>query len=212
MLNRSRFLPLPWVLAGLGWLALIGAGFGWIHAYETTAGPESSLHAAWSSRSAPEIAAGHREIVMAVHPRCPCTEASLRALARIMEKSNGQTDVRLLVYRPEHSPQSWAGSHWKDVLKSTKGIAFVDDPGGREASRLGMKTSGAVVFFDGSGQLRFVGGLTATRGADDDSIGVELLRTVVAGGVAKSTTCDVFGCPLATVTVGNQRRKVTGNE
>jgi hypothetical protein len=72
----------------------------------------------------------------------------------------------------------------------------VDDPGGVEAARFGLSTSGATTAFDAEGQRRFTGGLNATRGGEDLSEGGLALLAILRGDAPVRPSADAFGCPL----------------
>ena len=197
--TRWHFLG---VMALLGWGFAIGFGFRWLHGYEVTPGLAGRPVVAWPSDMPSKPAAGTFAVFMAVHPRCPCTQASLRVLAEILRKHRGQVPVQLLVYRPRGSSLDWPGTSWRRSIESAPGISYQDDPGAEVAQRFGLKTSGAVVMFDESGKVRFLGGITEGRGQEGVSESAIALSGQMTGTDANRATCQVFGCPLVADSVG----------
>lgn len=151
--------------------------------------------------------AGRPEVVMAVHPKCPCTRAGLRTLGEIVDDPRGCASIRLLVFRPAGSGEGWGREALKDATASTSGLALVDDPGGIEAARFGLETSGAMAVFDAHGRLQFTGGLNVGRGAAGPSAGAESLIAVLAGRRPVLSSCDAFGCPLSGKPVATPTRE-----
>lgn len=183
------------LFAGLGvfaWAGAVAAGFGVIEAYESTPGPTAPASSGWPGGSALAFVPGRPNVVMALHPRCPCSRASLDALAEIVRSTPGPVSVRLLIYRPERSSPAWASSGSGPI----DGAGRVDDPGGAEAGRFGLATSGLVAAFDAGGRPRFSGGLTAGRGRSGPSDGGEALRAVLRAEVPARLRWAVYGCGL----------------
>ena len=183
------------VFAGLGvvaWAGAVVAGFGAIEAYEATPGPTAPASSGWPGGSALAFVPGRPNVVMALHPRCPCSRASLDALAEIVGRTPGPVSVRLLIYRPVGSSPAWASSRSRLI----DGADRVDDPGGAEAGRFGLATSGAVAAFDAGGRPRFSGGLTAGRGRSGPSDGGKALLAVLRSEEPGRRGSAVYGCGL----------------
>ena len=190
---KFRIIVIP---AALAWLAAVLAGFVTLHAYEATPGPAGRSPEGWpaSSRLAPSR--GRADVLMALHPRCPCTIASLESLAEIVRESSGAATVRLLAYRPDGSPEGWGAAGIRRAAETVPGAIVVDDPGGVEARRFGLGTSGAIVAFDASGRTRFSGGPTSGRGVAERSAGGASLGEVLANRGPARADCQTYGCPL----------------
>src|SRR4051812_20689957 len=81
------------------WLGCIVGGFCLLQQYAAKAGP------AHAPENAEDFFAAHRKpnrplLVMAVHPRCPCSNASLAELGDLLARSHGGCDALLLEYEP----------------------------------------------------------------------------------------------------------------
>lgn len=82
------------------------------------------------------------------------------------------------------------------------------DEKGEEAQRFGVATSGHVLVFDRSGVRQFSGGVTASRGHEGASLGIDtiakILKVESPGGESSvntivhdlKQTTEVFGCPI----------------
>ncbi len=181
----------------IAWAMALMIGFALLMRYETTPGPVGQAPVSWPTDSALGRVEDAPNVVVAVHPRCPCTRASLAALTGLLERSASRASVRLLVFRPAASGVDWAGSPPPAVVPRP-GVSVVDDPGGVEAARFGLATSGATIAFDAGGRKRFVGGLTAMRGRPELSGGGRALLAVLGVGGPGVGSAEVYGCPLGT--------------
>lgn len=75
-------------------------------------------------------------------------------------------------------------------------VRFVVTSDVAEARRFGARTSGHVVVYDASGELRFSGGITVARGHLGANVGHQIVDALVHGATPHRTTTPVFGCSL----------------
>lgn len=185
------------VLAGLVWLALLAAGFAYLWSYESAPGAAARAPRSWPSATGLVLDAGVPTLVMFAHPHCPCTRASIGELDRLVASCEGRLAARVVLFAPEEAPPGWERSDLRAAAARIPGVALVDDLGGREATRFGAGTSGAVLVYSPAGRLRFNGGLTVSRGHSGDSDGrVAILRLVNDAG-AREVETPAFGCGLS---------------
>lgn len=147
----------------------------------------------------------HSTLVVALHPRCTCSRATLANLKRLLG-DDPSCSIVALVYRPQSQPAAWADEARQQLQQSLPGARTVDDPDGALAAQLGARTSGHVVLYSPGGRLLFSGGVTASRGHEGDNDALQTLGTLVANAAAASpyaagasappTVTTVFGCPL----------------
>ena len=134
---------------------------------------------------------------MFVHPRCPCSTASLRELERLMARCVDELDATIYFMRPADAPDAWAqGSLWNHAAQ-IPGVQTVIDAAGKQAERFAAKTSGSVVLYDATGRLLYEGGITAGRGHEGDNRGKDALISLARGEAAANKTCPVYGCSLS---------------
>lgn len=207
-MRESDRRPPGWVglsALGMAWLVVLTAGFGVMHAYESTPGPAVSAPDDWPDDAGLPRVPGVPNVVMAVHPRCPCSRASLAALGDAIGRSRASASVRLLVFRPSDRGPGWGDGGMIDV----PGAVRVDDPGGAMARRFGLETSGATAAFDASGRKRFAGGLTAARGSEGVSSGAAAILATLRGDAPMRDAAEVFGCPMR---AQNERDRSRGSQ
>jgi len=193
-------LRTPFLLAlfGLLWLGTVGTGAWRLLRYEATPGP-ASPSARWPEGSRVDPAPDRATLVMLVHPRCPCSRASLDELEALMTRCSVRLAARVLFLRPAGFPAGWERSALWRRAASIPGVLPLADPGGEEARRFHAATSGQVFLFDASGALLFRGGITGARGHTGENAAREAARSVLDRKAAAPVRTPVFGCPLFAV-------------
>jgi hypothetical protein len=190
----SRKGAINLVAATALWMSCIAAGFGTLQQYSAKAG------AAHPPRNLEQFLAAHRQpgrplLVMAVHPRCSCSEASLAEFGDLLARSRGACDALLLQYHPEQAGSDWPADASPRRLGGVP-VNVLLDRGGNIASALGAATSGHVVFADSHGALRYSGGLTASRGHRGRTPAQDAILGVLAGSKPALSFAPVYGCVL----------------
>jgi hypothetical protein len=138
---------------------------------------------------------------MFVHPRCPCTQASLTELEKIQARAAQPLDLRIAALLPDGKPAAWARTPLTRRAELLPGAIITIDAGGSEAARFGVRSSGEALLYDPSGRLVYRGGTTAARGHEGDNPGSDTITSLIAGTATNSganvpATCPAFGCPL----------------
>jgi hypothetical protein len=177
------------------WIGCVAAGFCALQHYSAGAG------AAFAPREAEEFFSAHRQlnrplVVMAVHPRCPCTSVSLAELGDFLARSRGACDALLLQYHPENPDPDWSADELPTRLGGVR-VGVLLDPGGKIATTLGAATSGHVIFVDAQGTVRFAGGITIARGHRGRSPAQDAMLDVLNGSHPEIVSAPVYGCALA---------------
>ena len=167
-------------------------------AYQATPGRPAAAPRAWPAASKLPRSAGAYTLVVFVHPRCPCSRATVANLAVLMAHCPaGRVTTTVAFVRPPGVPAGWERTGLWTSAAAIPGVTVVADEGGREAAAFGAATSGQAVLFDVAGRVAFAGGLTPGRGHAGDSGGAAAVRALVCGGPADVTATPVFGCPLS---------------
>ena len=186
------------LLVALGslWAVLVGAGLKILANYETGPGEAGEAPLVWPAASRIERHAGRATLVMAAHPRCPCTRASIRELALLMAGCQGRVTATVLFIRPAGFEDGWERSDLWDSASAIPGVTVRSDDQGVEARRFGAKTSGQAVLYDADGRLLFSGGITGSRGHSGDNAGRSAIVALLTKGTAPRRRTSAFGCPL----------------
>ncbi len=195
---QSRF-----VLVIVGWLSLIACGFGALAAYASTPGAVGEAPSIWPSDDASgmQLAVDTHTVVLAVHPRCPCTRATINELERTLARADEQPTIYALIFEPgpndpSHVDESFARTRIAERLGSFPGVVMIADPGSEIAKRFGALTSGHTLVYDTTGSLVFTGGLTPTRSHEGPNTGTASLVELLNGRSAIADQTPVYGCPL----------------
>ncbi|HYE19874.1 MAG TPA: hypothetical protein VEA69_15605 [Tepidisphaeraceae bacterium] len=143
---------------------------------------------------------GSPALVLAVHPRCPCSRATIGELAKLMTDCRGRVTATVLMLRPAGVPAGWERTGLWDAAAAIPGVTVVADDAGRAAGRFGAATSGQALLYGADGRLLFAGGITESRGHSGDNAGRSALTASILGGAPTDTSAvvrtPVYGCPL----------------
>ena len=199
----------PFVLTGLTvWAIASGGGFLWLLSSSATPGPTSAREPTWpqDSRIIPDSARAN--LVLLVHPRCPCSRATVAELSEIMARCDGLVTAHVLFLKPSQTPDGWEVSDLWHRAALIPGVHVGTDEEGREARRFGALTSGQVVLYDRQGHLKFSGGITIARGHRGENAGRQAIVDWLTRGTAERSSDAVFGCPLFSdqILVGKEKR------
>lgn len=199
MSKKSFFLPLLfacWCIS-IAALGLRAWGYDFERASTEKAGP------AWPKLSELARVGGKDTLVMAIHPACPCSRASLAELERAAPGLWDHVDLDVVFFEPPVKPAGWDSVGLWERASGIPGARVIKDREGRELRRFGMTTSGEVKLFDEAGKLLFHGGITESRGHEGENPGLDALLAAVRDGKPASKPSPVFGCAIfssATVT------------
>jgi hypothetical protein len=186
------------MLAGVLLASTIGisAGFWKMWQYEATPGRTEGPAVRWPSNCPLERVPGSPTLIIAVHPNCPCSRATIGELAKLQARFPGQLRVDVLFVRPRGFTQDWATTDlWRDAAR-IPGVLVVSDETQLATSLFGARVSGEVFLYDGAGTLRFHGGITASRGHAGDNDGRAAIEEFLNSGVIPIDHTPVFGCAL----------------
>lgn len=181
------------------WLGTLGVGIGVIEHLANRPGPVGPEPAAREQVPRPLAR-------MYVHPRCPCSRASLLELAALMSSPGVEADVEIHVYSPADAPDDWVQGRALRIAEQIPRARVLIDPEAARAHADGALTSGHLVVRTAAGSVAFSGGITRSRGQQGPSPAhdrvLHLLRaqrdpddTLTLARVAPATS-PVFGCQI----------------
>jgi hypothetical protein len=185
-------------LLSLAWCAAVGAGFYALESYTATPGDQAAPPGQWPEGSPVQRIPGRHNLVIALHPRCPCSRASVAELERILALAPTPVCVHVLAYEPASAAPD---DQWRDTdlvrrVRRIPGVFIWADVDATEARRFGARTSGDVLLYGPDGTLLFHGGLTSARGHEGESAAHEALGPLLRGEKCERSETPVFGCPL----------------
>lgn len=183
-----------------GWLAATSWGMWRLAGYSFTPGAQGAAPESWPTGSTLARDLTRPTVVIAVHPECPCSEATLEELDSIAAQSAGRLRMQVLFVALPGLPPVEESDLWSRASRIA-GVQMIKDPDGIEAGRFGTLTSGETRLYGADGRLLFRGGITAARGHVGDNPGQAAVIALLAPGTPSQppVTTPVFGCALGNV-------------
>jgi hypothetical protein len=178
------------------WIVALAAGFCAFDVYELKAAGTGPMTQSWPAASSLRITPGVATVIMALHPRCPCSEASLFELQQVLAHQHASINVHLLVYQPKGYPADWGMTDLVRRAQAARGMDVMMDQGGEELSKFHARVSGELWFYDGTGKLLFRGGITGGRGHAGKNTGISSLMALLDGARPSAKEAPVFGCAI----------------
>ncbi len=178
------------------WLIVVSLGMLVLVDYSRTPGTTNFKSASWPNNSQISRGVWVPTLVMFLHPRCPCSRASLNELARLLADRHGTVAVRTVFFCPSDEPEAWAKTGLWDLAAKLTGNQPIVDRQGREASFFGASTSGYVCLFAQTGERLYGGGITSGRGHEGGNRGSQTVQRLLDGNSDMHVEYPVFGCPI----------------
>lgn len=145
-------------------------------------------------------APGRPTLLLFLHPKCPCSRATLAEMERtwVLQNKPDEFSPQLVVVAtvPPDQPNDWLTTDIVEQARRLSGAKLVVDPGGREAQRFGATTSGTVMWFDADGKCLYAGGITSSRGHEGGNVGRDCVEQLMRGEAPSETRMPALGCRL----------------
>ncbi len=183
--------------AGLAlWGIFTAVGFAAMLTYTNTSGPVTATPVAWPEGTWLQRDSTRANLVVVLHPRCPCSRATLTELEVILRHCRERVTTHVLFLKPDgFSDESVQSALWHTAVELPDVLVRADEKG-QTARRFGATTSGHVALFAADGRRLFHGGITLGRGHQGDNLGRRAVIDLLTGATAQETEHVVFGCPL----------------
>jgi hypothetical protein len=184
------------IITSILWSTMVIFCFHILLDYERRPGPSTILSQCWPTGSSLELSSSSPyTLVMFVHPRCPCSNASISELDTLMASCEPLTTYVVFI-RPNGLQAGWEKTALWQRVSAIPGVKPIADINGEECARFNARTSGETALYDGSGKLLFRGGITGARGHEGDNQGLSTVQAIIAGDAAGPANIAVFGCAL----------------
>jgi len=185
-------------LASGAFVWALGVGIGLVILADYAAAPAApgAVPSRWPSDSRLAEADGRPHLVVALHPHCPCSRATVRELALVMARAGDRLAAHALLVQPDGAAEGWTDTDLSRAAAAIPGVTIVRDGGATEAKRFGALTSGETMLYDRDGRLLFHGGITPARGHSGSNRGRSAILRLVAGARDVEAETPVFGCHL----------------
>lgn len=184
-----------WIV-GVTWLLVAAAGSLWMARYSQLAGAAGTAPQHWPSASQVPRDPDVSTLLMFVHPRCPCSRASIGELEKVMAHCRGRVSAQVLFLQPEGGGEEWAKTDLWHSAKAIPGVSVSMDHDGNEARLFKAATSGQTLLYDAQGGLRYEGGITLARGHAGDNPGRDAIECLLKQKHTRPASMPVFGCGL----------------
>src|SRR5580692_10946649 len=125
----------------VAWLLLVATGFAQLMRYDFTPGEIGKAPADWPMNSQIARQPETLNLVMAIHPRCPCSQASLDELLQLLPRCRRPVHVHLLVFKPSNATAEWDDRQAVEAARQIPTVSVETDFDGVEAERFGARTS-----------------------------------------------------------------------
>jgi hypothetical protein len=180
------------------WVIVVALGIGALWNYEYRAGARLPGEEAWPAKASVAPVPGRFNLVISLHPHCPCSRATLNELEKILAHPRNAVHLQVLLFEPDHAPQGWSQSSLSEALAKFPDTTITTDPEGRQALLFGAQTSGDLALFSPAGRRLFHGGITGSRGHEGDNAGAEAVLGFLNGEQPATGVTPVYGCPIQT--------------
>jgi hypothetical protein len=185
-----------WIAVVSIWAVSLIAAFMGMTQYALTPGVAMAAPSQWPAELPFSPAPKGITLVLALHPQCPCSRATVNNLAEVIDSHPRQATCYVLMVRPAGEPVNWEHTTLWDSAAAIPGTTVMTDLAGKWSARLGALTSGEVYAFDSAGRLLFSGGITESRGHEGYSTGSAALAAILEGAQPKQLHTPVYGCLL----------------
>jgi len=196
--------PADWATRGviIAWLVALAGSWVVLARYERNVNQplRAGLAEHWPSQTALARSTDQFTLVFFLHPKCPCSRASLWELGKVFDelgRSSERTPELIVVATvPENADDGWTETNTiREAQKLPNARLFVDR-GGIEAARFGANTSGFVMLFNESSDRVYAGGITVARAHEGANAGRDALTQILQGRRASAPENPAFGCRL----------------
>ncbi len=180
----------------LGWAGAVALGFVVLMGYQNAPGRAAEPPPTWPETSSLQPAGAQGTLVVFAHPHCPCTQATMGELERVLRYVQHQVRTYVVFVQPDGYSDDWVRDDLWQRAAAMPGVTPVRDEHGTETGRFGAFTSGQVLYFTADGHLQFAGGITGSRGHEGNNKGRQALLRWIQDDRADRSSTFVFGCAL----------------
>ncbi len=178
------------------WIVSVAACVYVVERYAGQPGPPSPLSLTWPEGTQLSLSADKPTALIFAHPKCPCTQASIREFERIKARHPNAFDTTVVFPVTAAQKSAWQDTRLVNETRNLPSARIVFDSGGIESDRFDAAVSGQVFLFAPDGRLLYSGGITAARGHEGMNGGQEAFEYQLSHPSSPGKTFPVFGCGL----------------
>ena len=187
------------LIAYLIWIGLLFIGHLVLFEYELTPSPLANSKRVFPAHSGIQLAHGRQNIILFIHPACPCSAATVDEFHDLMQVGEKDSVGTVVFYMPAEKESEWELLPIVQSVKRIRNVNIEYDNAGSEADRFGVTTSGHVLIYDSRGVLQFSGGITGSRGHSGDNHNFQLAKQSAEARRPRYTVTPVYGCALRAI-------------
>lgn len=188
------------------WAVVAGGGLVAMNSRAARPGESGIPPSRWPARSDLPFHPRVANLVMFLHPMCPCSRASIDSLEHLLTRCGDRVHATVVLVQPDDAEFTVADSPLIGHLSDLPGVSVRVDRCARQTELFDAHTSGHVVLYDPQGQKLFSGGITIARAHNGDNDGLTAVQSWISTGSARLSTAPVYGCPLTTNSNGEGGR------
>jgi hypothetical protein len=177
------------------WAVTLAFGFRALWSYQATPGASTSAARLWPA-AAPPLAPQGCTLAVFLHPKCPCSSATVSSLDHLLAQAKGNLKVYVFAVLPQDASADWSDSPLIQRARDIPGVTIVVDRNATWARQFGALTSGYAALYTNQGKLIFSGGITPGRGHEGENKGSDTITAVLNGELIEGVETPVFGCAL----------------
>ncbi|GIX00102.1 MAG: hypothetical protein KatS3mg111_3434 [Pirellulaceae bacterium] len=137
-------------------------------------------------------------VLVFVHPKCPCSMATIDNLGRLLPRCPANYAVTAIVFVPEGKDKEWATETATfAALERLPHTRIEFDTGGTRIRQWNVRRSGHVIVKAPDGSVAFSGGITLERGHAGESLGTVSMMRVLMQQSPPARAVPVFGCTFS---------------
>lgn len=183
------------------WGILVAAGIMYWADYERTPGMAASAQAQWPLSPTLQRDARRPTLVVVLHPKCPCSEATLSELSALMDRWLHDVRAYVVFMHLDEGQGVDDESSLRKAASRIAGVEVIDDRDAGILRHLGAFTSGQTYLYDAQGRLVFQGGITPVRGQTGTNRGSLAIASYLESNAVRDRQTPVYGCLLDSVVV-----------
>lgn len=177
------------------WAASIGIGFVLLTDYSMRPGKPANVSPNLPAGIFIESGKNLPKLVLFIHPRCPCSRATLNELARIVANEQNRLEIKVFFYKPDNGSSEWIKTDLWETAENIPGVE-VEIMNEAEIEKFGVVTSGQAILYSADSETVFSGGITIGRGHEGKSDGRTAIENYLETGDIYVSETPVFGCLL----------------
>ncbi|MGI8905335.1 MAG: RedB protein [Candidatus Sumerlaeaceae bacterium] len=189
-------LPIHIIIIAVLWFGSLCVGSYAMLSYEFGAKEASAPAGNWPHDTAYFRNPHKPTLLTFLHPRCPCSKATLGELALLVAASGERLDTRVIFVEPEGIIEDWPNNNLRQAASEIPGVTITFDHLGAQAQKFHASVSGETFFYDPEGSLLFSGGITGSRGHSGANPGRTAITSLVHNENPEVRTSKSFGCQL----------------